>query len=225
MNPQSWNRYSYVQNNPIRFNDPTGHIRVENEGGGSRACTNVNCLPTPPDSSSSGGSGGGCPGLCVPPASEPRIPNLGSDINQGGCQFEPEYLCQLPEDEFEGILNGHYGTHTATWGSLAPIYLAGGILAAYGQPVLLAYFLPEALIPAANFLIIVGESLAFDANTPPGMQVGDVTVNIAYSSDETTSVYGYSVTLDTAIHTYVLRNGPDGWQIIQRSKTIYDYGN
>ncbi|MFZ5909211.1 MAG: polymorphic toxin type 10 domain-containing protein [Chloroflexota bacterium] len=24
-NPQSWNRYSYVQNNPIRFVDPTGH--------------------------------------------------------------------------------------------------------------------------------------------------------------------------------------------------------
>ena len=25
-NPQSWNRYSYVWNNPIRYNDPTGHI-------------------------------------------------------------------------------------------------------------------------------------------------------------------------------------------------------
>jgi hypothetical protein len=25
-NPQSWNRYSYVRNNPILFNDPTGHL-------------------------------------------------------------------------------------------------------------------------------------------------------------------------------------------------------
>ncbi|MCC6498862.1 MAG: RHS repeat-associated core domain-containing protein [Anaerolineales bacterium] len=25
-NPQSWNRFSYVGNNPIRFNDPTGHV-------------------------------------------------------------------------------------------------------------------------------------------------------------------------------------------------------
>jgi hypothetical protein len=24
-NPQNWNRYSYVINNPLRFNDPTGH--------------------------------------------------------------------------------------------------------------------------------------------------------------------------------------------------------
>ncbi len=27
-NPQSWNRYSYVYNNPIRYNDPTGHCPV-----------------------------------------------------------------------------------------------------------------------------------------------------------------------------------------------------
>jgi RHS repeat-associated protein len=30
-NPQSLNRYSYVDNNPIRYNDPTGHMRVADQ--------------------------------------------------------------------------------------------------------------------------------------------------------------------------------------------------
>jgi RHS repeat-associated protein len=31
-NPQSWNRYSYVRNNPVRYNDPTGHVEDDDSG-------------------------------------------------------------------------------------------------------------------------------------------------------------------------------------------------
>ena len=31
-NPQGWNRYSYVANRPVNFNDPSGHISECGEG-------------------------------------------------------------------------------------------------------------------------------------------------------------------------------------------------
>jgi RHS repeat-associated protein len=34
-NPQSWNRYSYVTNRPVNFNDPTGHVMTTDSDGGS----------------------------------------------------------------------------------------------------------------------------------------------------------------------------------------------
>ncbi len=38
-NPQNFNRFGYVLNNPIRFNDPTGHEPKYGEG----ACYEINC--------------------------------------------------------------------------------------------------------------------------------------------------------------------------------------
>jgi len=63
MNPQAWNRYSYVYNSPINYADPTGHL----------PCQSIYCSPiwqsgTSSSSSSSSGSsgngGGGSNGDC-----------------------------------------------------------------------------------------------------------------------------------------------------------------
>jgi hypothetical protein len=36
-NPQAWNRYSYVGNRPVNFNDPTGHMMTEGCGDDGKA--------------------------------------------------------------------------------------------------------------------------------------------------------------------------------------------
>ena len=57
-NPQNLNRYSYVNNNPLRYTDPTGHMLDYggNEGGGG--CNSITCFPQAPSNPSSGGGGG-----------------------------------------------------------------------------------------------------------------------------------------------------------------------
>jgi len=93
VNPQNFNRYSYVRNNPIRYTDPTGHTVANEDGGG---CYVTNCgLPVPPPpyippSSGGGGGGGGNPCtsvVCLPtPTPEielpPYLPPLGNDEPQ-----------------------------------------------------------------------------------------------------------------------------------------------
>ena len=85
-NPQTWNRYSYVNNNPIRFTDPSGHCAAEGIGGGGQ------CTPIPPPPSPSQ-----LPTPQMPSESLPTIPdaplvtfnaveNCSSDI-AGGCDW------------------------------------------------------------------------------------------------------------------------------------------
>jgi RHS repeat-associated protein len=36
---QAWDRYAFVNNNPVRYNDPTGHWMTQDDGGGPDTCT------------------------------------------------------------------------------------------------------------------------------------------------------------------------------------------
>ncbi|MBV6402682.1 MAG: hypothetical protein CNIPEHKO_02995 [Anaerolineales bacterium] len=71
-NPQSWNRLSYVRNNPILFNDPTGHMETCEDG---ESCRHA---PTPQP----GGSGDGGPGD-VQCNNDPDCRNGGNDDDLG----------------------------------------------------------------------------------------------------------------------------------------------
>jgi RHS repeat-associated protein len=53
-NPQAWNRFSYVTNNPLRYTDPTGHMQAsegytESDGQCSAGDTSCNWLQTSQD--------------------------------------------------------------------------------------------------------------------------------------------------------------------------------
>ncbi len=59
-NPQSWNRFSYTQNNPIKYSDPSGHLRIEEECGmNGEDCGGGTPSPSPlPPQGGGGGSNG-----------------------------------------------------------------------------------------------------------------------------------------------------------------------
>jgi RHS repeat-associated protein len=78
-NPQSWNRYTYTLNNPLRFSDPTGHCVVEDDLGGQ-------CTPMPP----------------LSPPSIPEQVQEGSNIY--GIQFEADDGEAWTDGQMEAIL-------------------------------------------------------------------------------------------------------------------------
>ncbi len=96
VNPQSFNRYSYVLNNPLRYNDPTGAVQMDIGGGFV-----VNVDPSVLDSDlaalfpglaaalagAAGGSGTdpGTTPLCGPPPVHPPTPTPPPPPDQSSC--------------------------------------------------------------------------------------------------------------------------------------------
>lgn len=81
VNPQSLNRYSYVNNNPLRYTDPTGHYCVEEDADGN--IIHMNCGSWEPIGG--GGNGGG--GLDEDEDDEPDLHiELGNPSCDSACE-------------------------------------------------------------------------------------------------------------------------------------------
>ena len=78
-NPQTLNRYSYVTNNPLKYTDPTGHVKVSDDGG----------TPPPPN-----------PPPKPPKKDEPKLPVKKSVIPSGvAAVLTGSIVDPIPGDE------------------------------------------------------------------------------------------------------------------------------
>jgi RHS repeat-associated protein len=99
-NPQNFNRYTYVLNNPLRYTDPTGNKTAECLPG------DPDCDPggnlTPPDPCETNPNGAGCPG--AQPAAPMPKPTVAP--SQDGCNPSVEN-CHQPEKHHHNNGNGN----------------------------------------------------------------------------------------------------------------------
>ena len=113
-NPQDFNRYSYVRNNPIRYTDPSGNIPIDCYNDPSY-CSNTTTLPSSPYKPKPAGGGnnnnnGGnsCSGpnpsvVCIPtPTSQPDLPTIPTTVLDpvvsNGCTSTRPCIGPKPED-------------------------------------------------------------------------------------------------------------------------------
>ncbi len=120
--PQGLNRYSYVTNRPVNFNDPTGHMRSDEGGGGCN--TPLEC-----GLGGSGGSGGGGGNYC---STHPGACG-GDKGDNNGDKNENEKL--WPDDWFHGVCTytsscvGQYVKYyTFSFGTAIPNPITGTVV-------------------------------------------------------------------------------------------------
>ena len=138
-NPQNLNRYSYVNNNPLRYTNPTGHFCTEEDADGN--IIHVNCGTGSPPTSGGGaggenGSGGGGEDYCsTHPESCMLPPTVPPILRPPTVELPPGY------PDFADLLD-NYPSVTLHPSDLAfgppiletvPVYSADGVVIGYVQ--------------------------------------------------------------------------------------------
>ena len=97
--PQSFNRYSYGLNNPLRYTDPTGHRVVEGAGGGGGAF----CYDNPVGISTCGTAYAGAIGVASGAATHPDMQALVVNVGElaVGILWEPADWALSLRDGFQ----------------------------------------------------------------------------------------------------------------------------
>lgn len=190
-NPQNLNRYSYVTNNPLRYTDPTGHMRVDDEGGGgNKGCSDPKyCNNGKPKSKDE--------------LDKMRNEKKDKDENQGPLEsIVPEGEgCQI---QLVCIPNVNIDIHvTSDWEARGASGIISGIVG-----VITAVLFPNAGYGTA-FTTGFGTGLIAEELALPGSVEGDVTTTISYPDPDINnsfSCYGSTFT-PTISSTTVTRDG------------------
>ena len=93
---QAWDRYAFVNNNPVRYNDPTGHMIEEDHGRGVGGS-----IDTPDTKDNSGDTGGGGKTKNKPNDNHSNCTNL----DGGGTRCEV-YISPDQAEALENVLIG-----------------------------------------------------------------------------------------------------------------------
>jgi len=97
-NPQSWNRYAYVLNNPVRYSDPSGHKACE------RQDEYWNCVPETPVPLPPQGGGTSNPPV---PRGVPTPPGIG--LHRTPTPTSQPALPILPQPALPSVVPSHEG--------------------------------------------------------------------------------------------------------------------